>query len=72
MTGESEPQSRSPEFTHENPLKTQNICFFSTNCVEGEYRIINRLDSKTEIETKISRTHYLLKVVGWVTAGSAI
>ncbi|XP_015347137.2 sodium/potassium-transporting ATPase subunit alpha-4 isoform X1 [Marmota marmota marmota] len=35
LTGESEPQSRSPDFTHENPLETRNICFFSTNCVEG-------------------------------------
>ncbi|MFT7800181.1 sodium/potassium-transporting ATPase subunit alpha-2-like isoform X2 [Arapaima gigas] len=35
LTGESEPQTRSPEFTHENPLETRNICFFSTNCVEG-------------------------------------
>ncbi|XP_067108670.1 sodium/potassium-transporting ATPase subunit alpha-2 [Osmerus mordax] len=35
LTGESEPQSRSPEFTHDNPLETKNICFFSTNCVEG-------------------------------------
>ncbi|XP_045154307.1 sodium/potassium-transporting ATPase subunit alpha-4 [Echinops telfairi] len=38
LTGESEPQSRSPEFTHENPLETRNICFFSTNCVEGTAR----------------------------------
>ncbi|XP_006168897.1 sodium/potassium-transporting ATPase subunit alpha-4 isoform X1 [Tupaia chinensis] len=38
LTGESEPQSRSPEFTHENPLETKNICFFSTNCVEGTAR----------------------------------
>ncbi|KAJ3594460.1 hypothetical protein NHX12_003767, partial [Muraenolepis orangiensis] len=35
LTGESEPQSRSPEFTNDNPLETRNICFFSTNCVEG-------------------------------------
>ncbi|XP_038065477.1 sodium/potassium-transporting ATPase subunit alpha-3-like [Patiria miniata] len=35
LTGESEPQSRSPDFTHENPLETRNIAFFSTNCVEG-------------------------------------
>ncbi|XP_055084446.1 sodium/potassium-transporting ATPase subunit alpha-2 [Periophthalmus magnuspinnatus] len=35
LTGESEPQTRSPDFTHENPLETRNICFFSTNCVEG-------------------------------------
>ncbi|KAI4810048.1 hypothetical protein KUCAC02_018898 [Chaenocephalus aceratus] len=35
LTGESEPQTRSPEFTHDNPLETRNICFYSTNCVEG-------------------------------------
>merc|ERR1712226_1183424 len=35
LTGESEPQTRSPEFTHENPLETKNIAFFSTNAVEG-------------------------------------
>merc|ERR1719370_731802 len=35
LTGESEPQSRSPEFTHDNPLETKNLAFFSTNCVEG-------------------------------------
>ncbi|XP_023103617.2 sodium/potassium-transporting ATPase subunit alpha-4 isoform X3 [Felis catus] len=38
LTGESEPQSRSPDFSHENPLETRNICFFSTNCVEGTAR----------------------------------
>merc|ERR1711931_604818 len=35
LTGESEPQQRTPEFTHENPLETRNIGFFSTNAVEG-------------------------------------
>merc|ERR1719153_2036624 len=35
LTGESEPQARSAEFTHENPLETKNIGFFSTNAVEG-------------------------------------
>merc|ERR1712172_432351 len=35
LTGESEPQSRSNEFTNENPLETKNIAFFSTNVVEG-------------------------------------
>merc|ERR1712073_286356 len=35
LTGESEPQARSPEFTHENPLETKNLAFFSTNAVEG-------------------------------------
>ncbi|XP_042298287.1 sodium/potassium-transporting ATPase subunit alpha-2-like [Sceloporus undulatus] len=38
LTGESEPQSRSADFTNENPLETRNICFFSTNCVEGTAR----------------------------------
>ncbi|XP_066993669.2 sodium/potassium-transporting ATPase subunit alpha isoform X5 [Anabrus simplex] len=35
LTGESEPQSRGPDFTHENPLETKNLAFFSTNAVEG-------------------------------------
>ncbi|XP_069859241.1 potassium-transporting ATPase alpha chain 2 isoform X2 [Dipodomys merriami] len=34
LTGESEPQSRSTEFTHENPLETKNIAFYSTTCLE--------------------------------------
>ena len=37
LTGESEPQTRTPEFTHDNPLETKNIAFFSTNAVEGKY-----------------------------------
>ncbi|XP_065752387.1 potassium-transporting ATPase alpha chain 2 [Phocoena phocoena] len=35
LTGESEPQPRSSEFTHDNPLETKNISFFSTTCLEG-------------------------------------
>merc|ERR1711962_219231 len=35
LTGESEPQARGPEFTHENPVETKNLAFFSTNAVEG-------------------------------------
>lgn len=35
LTGESEPQPRGPDFTHENPLETRNLAFFSTNAVEG-------------------------------------
>lgn len=38
LTGESEPQSRAAECTSDNPLETRNICFFSTNCVEGTAR----------------------------------
>jgi len=35
LTGESEPQTRSPAFTHDNPLETENLAFFSTIAVEG-------------------------------------
>ncbi len=35
LTGESEPQARTPEFTNDNPMETRNIAFFSTNAVEG-------------------------------------
>uniref|UniRef100_A0A670IJL9 Sodium/potassium-transporting ATPase subunit alpha n=1 Tax=Podarcis muralis TaxID=64176 RepID=A0A670IJL9_PODMU len=35
LTGESEPQTRAPECTHESPLETRNIAFFSTMCLEG-------------------------------------
>ena len=35
LTGESEPQTRNEQFTHDNPLETRNIAFFSTNCNEG-------------------------------------
>jgi len=35
LTGESEPQARTPEFSHENPLETKNLAFFSTMAVEG-------------------------------------
>ncbi|CAM4505279.1 unnamed protein product [Leuciscus chuanchicus] len=46
LTGESEPQSRTPDFSNENPLETRNIAFFSTNCVEGTARgvVINTGD----------------------------
>ncbi|XP_054161209.1 sodium/potassium-transporting ATPase subunit alpha-3-like [Oppia nitens] len=38
LTGESEPLSRTLDCTHENPLETKNLAFFSTNCVEGTAR----------------------------------
>ncbi|KAL5105919.1 Sodium/potassium-transporting ATPase subunit alpha [Taenia crassiceps] len=33
-----EPQTRTPEYTNENPLETKNLAFFSTNAVEGTCR----------------------------------
>ncbi|XP_019645943.1 PREDICTED: sodium/potassium-transporting ATPase subunit alpha-1-like [Branchiostoma belcheri] len=35
LTGESEPQIRSPEFTNDNPFETRNIALFCTVGVEG-------------------------------------
>lgn len=35
LTGESEPQSRSVDCTHDSPLETKNLVFFSTNAIEG-------------------------------------
>lgn len=35
LTGESRPITRTPEYTHINPLETKNLAFFSTNAVEG-------------------------------------
>ena len=36
LTGESEPQKRKPEATHDDPLETANIAFFGTSMPEGE------------------------------------
>ncbi|XP_076153174.1 sodium/potassium-transporting ATPase subunit alpha-1-like [Alosa pseudoharengus] len=46
LTGESEHQTRTPDFSHDNPMETRNIAFFSTNCVEGTARgiVINTGD----------------------------
>uniref|UniRef100_A0A7S2VWB4 Cation-transporting P-type ATPase N-terminal domain-containing protein n=1 Tax=Triparma pacifica TaxID=91992 RepID=A0A7S2VWB4_9STRA len=35
LTGEAEPQKRKKECTHEDPLETQNLCFFGTQVPEG-------------------------------------
>jgi len=36
LTGEQEPQSRSTECTHHNPLETKNLMFYGTLAIEGE------------------------------------
>jgi len=36
LTGEQEPQSRSVECTHQNPLETKNLMFYGTLAIEGE------------------------------------
>ncbi|KAL7555017.1 hypothetical protein ACHAWF_018598 [Thalassiosira exigua] len=35
LTGESEPQKRRPICSHDDPLETQNLCFFGTQVPEG-------------------------------------
>ncbi|XP_069470205.1 potassium-transporting ATPase alpha chain 2-like [Ambystoma mexicanum] len=61
LTGESEAQSRSSEFTHENPLETKNIAFYSTTCLEGTAKgfVINTGD-----RTIIGRIATLVSGVG--------
>lgn len=46
LTGVTDPCVRTAEFTHENPLETKNLAFFSTNAVEGSCRgvVINTGD----------------------------
>ncbi|EFA81309.1 P-type ATPase [Heterostelium album PN500] len=36
LTGESEPQTRTPECTDQNALETQNLAFYSTLAVDGD------------------------------------
>jgi len=38
LTGESDPQARTPICTDDNPLETQNLAFFSSSAVEGTAR----------------------------------
>lgn len=38
LTGELEPQIRTPEYTSENPLETRNLAFFATTAAEGKAR----------------------------------
>jgi sodium/potassium-transporting ATPase subunit alpha len=35
LTGEPDALKRTPEFTHENPLETKNMCFFGTQVPSG-------------------------------------
>lgn len=35
LTGEAEPQKRDVEMSHENPLETQNLAFFTTSALMG-------------------------------------
>lgn len=50
LTGESEPQKRSPEMTDESPFQSKNVAFFGTGCQEGSGKgIVVRCGDKTAI-----------------------
>ncbi|CAD5207829.1 unnamed protein product [Bursaphelenchus okinawaensis] len=38
LTGENDPITKTPEFTHNNPMESRNVGLFSTNVVEGTAR----------------------------------
>lgn len=40
LTGEAEPQKRKPICTHDDPLETQNLCFFGTQVPEGSCKAL--------------------------------
>ncbi len=40
LTGESEPQKRSPTCTHDDPMETQNLLFFGTSIPEGSCKAL--------------------------------
>ncbi|CAG8574563.1 12189_t:CDS:2 [Ambispora gerdemannii] len=43
LTGEADPQERTPHNSHKNPLEATNLCFYGTLCVSGEgYGIVIR------------------------------
>ncbi|CAG0907449.1 unnamed protein product, partial [Cyprideis torosa] len=54
LTGESEPQSRSPECTNDNPLETRNLAFFSTNAVEGTCKGVVVMTSDNTVMGRIA------------------
>ncbi|ODN05419.1 Sodium/potassium-transporting ATPase subunit alpha [Orchesella cincta] len=80
LTGESEPQSRSPQCTDENPMESKNLAYFSTNALEGTAkgivvatgdgtfigRIAGLATGLDSLETPMSRevTHFVIFISG--------
>uniref|UniRef100_A0A158P8G0 Sodium/potassium-transporting ATPase subunit alpha n=1 Tax=Angiostrongylus cantonensis TaxID=6313 RepID=A0A158P8G0_ANGCA len=54
LTGESEPQVRTPEFTHKNPLESKNVAMFSTNVLEGSGRGVVILTADNTVVGRIA------------------
>eukprot|EP01125_Pyxidicula_operculata_P001158 TRINITY_DN1110_c0_g1_i1.p1 TRINITY_DN1110_c0_g1~~TRINITY_DN1110_c0_g1_i1.p1 ORF type:complete len:991 (-),score=157.05 TRINITY_DN1110_c0_g1_i1:104-3076(-) len=87
LTGESEPQNRSVENTHQNPLETKNIAFFSTSAVEGTAKgvvincgdntVIGRIAGLVAI-TKVEQTpinkeiNHFIKIISGVAVGFGV
>jgi sodium/potassium-transporting ATPase subunit alpha len=81
LTGESEPQSRSPNPSHSNVLESKNMLFYGTLIVEGEGKgIVMNVGDKTEmgkiadlavntqnVETPIHREiKYFVKIISGI------
>ncbi|EYC18506.1 hypothetical protein Y032_0027g1554 [Ancylostoma ceylanicum] len=54
LTGESEPQSRSADFTHNNPLESKNVAMFSTSVLEGSARGVVILTADNTVVGRIA------------------
>ncbi|KAK5984319.1 Sodium/potassium-transporting ATPase subunit alpha-A [Trichostrongylus colubriformis] len=54
LTGESEPQTRTPEYTHRNPLESKNVVMFSTSVLEGSGRGIVILTADNTVVGRIA------------------
>ncbi|KHJ81292.1 e1-E2 ATPase [Oesophagostomum dentatum] len=54
LTGESEPQNRSAEFTHNNPLESKNVAMFSTSVLEGSARGVVILTADNTVVGRIA------------------
>ncbi|KJH46729.1 Na,H/K antiporter P-type ATPase, alpha subunit [Dictyocaulus viviparus] len=54
LTGESEPQVRTPEFTHKNPLESKNVAMFSTSVLEGSGRGVVILTADNTVVGRIA------------------
>lgn len=73
LTGESEPQTRTPDFSNENPLETRNIVFFSTNCLEGTnaFRNYKRLTKQNIVKMSLHLCIYLHVTKKYSFSGTA-
>lgn len=81
LTGESEPQKRLVECTHENPLETKNLCFFGTfipqgNCTGvviniGDHTVIGRI-AKLATATSQDKTPIAIEIEHFVHIVSGV